>query len=122
MLNASHYIVSMFPSVAIVNHVQEDDENDRFYAQAELILAQDVSHAQLELEGVNSSVHATVLMNAKAGRNAFDISGNGASPFEVGDSSFVIFLMCSARAPVFSGSCHSPPKQKDYRVASATIC
>ena len=64
----------MFPSVAIVNHVQQNGENDKFYAQAELILAQDVSHAQLELESVNSSVHATVPMNAKAGRNAFDIS------------------------------------------------
>ena len=42
------------------------------------------------IEGVNSSVHATVLMNAKAGRNAFDISGNGTSPFEVGDTIKVI--------------------------------
>jgi|ERR1700688_2396140 hypothetical protein len=86
MLNANRYIVSMFPSVAIVNHVQENDKNDSFYAQAELILAQDVSHAQLELKGVNSSVRATVLMNAKAGRNAFDITGNGTSPFEIGDT------------------------------------
>jgi hypothetical protein len=39
-------------------------------------------YAQQELEGVNSSVHATVLMNAKAGRNAFDISGNGATQTE----------------------------------------
>jgi hypothetical protein len=52
MLNANRYIVSMFPSVVIVNHVQEDDENARFYAQAELILAQDVSHAQLELRAL----------------------------------------------------------------------
>jgi hypothetical protein len=69
-----------------LNHVQEDDENDRFYAQAELILTQDVSHAQLELKNVNSSVHATLLVNAKAGGNAFDISGNGTSPFKVGDT------------------------------------
>jgi hypothetical protein len=82
----SCYSVSMFPAVAIVNHVREDDENDRFYAQAELILAQDVSHAQLELKNVGSSVHATLLVNAKAGRNAFDISGNGTSPFKVGDT------------------------------------
>jgi hypothetical protein len=25
-------------------------------------------------------------MNAKAGRNAFDISGNGTSPFKLGDT------------------------------------
>jgi hypothetical protein len=86
VINANRYNLSMFPTVAIINHVQEDHENDRFYAQAELILVQDVSHAQLELKNVGSSVHATVLMNAKAGRNAFDISGNGASPFKVGDT------------------------------------
>jgi hypothetical protein len=80
----------MFPGVAIVNHVQENDEKDRFYAQAEVTLPHDVSHAQLELEGVDSSVHATVLSNAKAGRNAFDISGNGASPLKVGDTIKVI--------------------------------
>jgi hypothetical protein len=90
MLNTGRYIVSMFPSVAIVNHVQDNDENESFYAQAELILAQDVSQAQLELKDVDFSVHATVLMNAKAGRNAFDISGGGASPFAVGDRIRVI--------------------------------
>ncbi len=76
----------MFTSVAIVTHVQKSDENNRFYGQAELMLTQDVSHAQLELEDVNASVHATVLVNAKAGRNAFDITGAGHSPFEVGDT------------------------------------
>jgi len=91
MLNAIGYIVSMFPSVAIANHIQENDENNRFYAQAEFIFTQDVSHAQLELEDVHSSVHATVLINAKTGRNAFDISGSGTSPFEVGDT---IRVMC----------------------------
>ena len=86
MLKVISYILSMFPSVAIVKHVQGNNENDTFYAQAELILAQDISHAQLELEDVDPSVHATVLMNAKAGRNAFDITGNGTSPFEIGDT------------------------------------
>ena len=90
MLNGDRYVVGMFPSVAIINHVQDNDEHDSFYAQAEVILAQDVSQAQLELKDVDSSVHATVLMNAKAGRNAFDISGSGASPFEVGDTIRVI--------------------------------
>jgi hypothetical protein len=80
----------MFPSVAIINHIQENDESHSFYAQAELILAQDVSHAKVELEDVDPSVHATVLMNAKAGRNAFDISGNGISPFKLGDTIKVI--------------------------------
>jgi hypothetical protein len=86
MINANRYIVSMFSTVAIVNHIQEDDENDRFYAQAELLLTQDVSQAHIALKNVSSSVQATVLMNAKAGRNAFDISGNGISPFKLGDT------------------------------------
>ena len=86
MLDANRYIVSMFPSVAIISHVHEDNENDRFYAQAELVLIQDVSEAHIELKNVGSSVQATVLMNAKAGRNAFDISGNGTSPFKLGDT------------------------------------
>jgi hypothetical protein len=76
----------MFSTVAIVNHIQEDDENDRFYAQAELLLTQNVSQAHIALKNVSSSVQATVLMNAKAGRNAFDISGNGISPFKLGDT------------------------------------
>jgi hypothetical protein len=33
MLNANRYIVSRFPSVAIVNDVQENDEKARFYVQ-----------------------------------------------------------------------------------------
>ena|ERR1700722_6249917 len=86
MFNGMRYVVCMFPSVAIVNHVRESNENGSFYAQAELILPQDVGHARLELEDVDSSVHATVLMNAIAGRVAFDISGSGPSPFEVGDT------------------------------------
>ena len=76
----------MFHGVAVVNHVQENDEKATFHVQAELNLSQDVIHAQLELQGVDNSVHATVLSNAKAGRNAFDISGNGASPFKVGNT------------------------------------
>jgi hypothetical protein len=52
MLDANRYIVSMFPSVAIVNHVHEDNENNRFYAQAELVFTQDVSQAQIELKNV----------------------------------------------------------------------
>jgi hypothetical protein len=57
-----------------------------------VILPHDVSYAQLKLEGVDSSVHATVLSSAKAGRNAFDISGNGASPLKVGDTIKLIYF------------------------------
>jgi hypothetical protein len=57
----------MFPTVAIVNHVEESDDDDRFYAQAELILTQDVSHAQLELE----DVHLTATAHQRS-RKAFE--------------------------------------------------
>jgi hypothetical protein len=83
MRDASRYAVNVFPSVTIVNHVHE---NDRSYAQAELVLAQEVSQAHIELKNVGPCVQATVLMNAKAGKNAFDIRGNGTSPFKVGNT------------------------------------
>ena len=51
----------MFPTVAIVKHVQQDDDYNRFYAQAEVTLSQDVDHAELQLKGVDSSVHASVI-------------------------------------------------------------
>jgi hypothetical protein len=71
---AGRLSLNVFPSVAIVNHVHE---NDRFYAQAELVLAQEVSQAHIELKSVGPCVQATVLMNAKAGKNAFAIRDNG---------------------------------------------
>jgi hypothetical protein len=67
----------MFPSVAIVKHVQMDNDNNRFYAQAEVTLAEDVDQAELRLADVDSSVHSTPLMDAKAGVHKFDISGDG---------------------------------------------
>jgi hypothetical protein len=48
----------MFPTSSIVKHVQKDDDNDRFYAQAEVTLAEDMDHAELQLRDVDSSVHA----------------------------------------------------------------
>jgi hypothetical protein len=74
----------MFPTSSIVKHVQKDDDNDRFYAQAEVTLAEDMDHAELQLRDVDSSVYAAPLMNAKAGVNTFHISGNGNSPFKAG--------------------------------------
>jgi hypothetical protein len=74
----------MFPASSIVTHVQKDDVNDRFYAQAKVTLAEDIDHAELQLRDVDSSVYAAPLMNAKAGVNTFHISGNGNSPFKTG--------------------------------------
>jgi hypothetical protein len=106
MRDASRYAVNVFPSVAIVNHVHE---NDRFYAQAELVLAQEVSQAHIELKSVGPCVQATVLMNAKAGKNAFDIRGNGTLNLPSGeyrpvDSVYLRFAPPSLHPTSFLGS------------------
>jgi hypothetical protein len=80
----------MFPTVAIVKHIQEDRDYNRFYAQAEVMLTEDLDHARLQPKDVDSSVHAAPLMNAKAGVNTFYISGTGNSPFKIGDTIPVI--------------------------------
>jgi hypothetical protein len=76
---------TMFLSVATISHFERDDELKRFYAKAELTLSEDLDHAELQLPDVVHSVHTIVLMNAKAGKNTFNISGKGDSPFAVGD-------------------------------------
>jgi hypothetical protein len=55
----------MFPTVAIVKHIQEDRDYNRFYAQAEEMLTEDLDYAKLQPKDVDSSVHAAPLMNAK---------------------------------------------------------
>lgn len=84
----------MFPTSSIVKHVQRDDDNDRFYAQAEVTLAEDVESAELQLRDVHSSVYSAPLMNSKAGANTFYISGKGYSPFKVGG---IIQVVCFSR-------------------------
>ncbi len=80
----------MFPAIATVLRVEKDDVNRRFYAKAELILREDIDHAELQLPDIVHSVYGMVLVNAKAGRNTFNISGKGDSRFTVGDSIIVI--------------------------------
>ena len=84
----------MFPAVAIVTHVQEDHDYNRFYAQAEVTLSEDMDHAELQLRDLDSCVYAAPLMNAKAGVNTFHISGNENSPFKV---SATIRVVCFPR-------------------------
>jgi hypothetical protein len=76
----------MFPTVAIVEYIEEDHDYNRFYAQAGVTLTEEVDHAELRLKGVDRSVHAAPIMNAQAGPNTFHISGIGSSPFKVGDT------------------------------------
>jgi len=50
----------MFPTSSLVKHVQKDDDHDRFYAQAEVMLTEDMDHAELQLRDVDSSVYAEI--------------------------------------------------------------
>lgn len=68
----------MWPLFAIVKQVDIDYDYCRFYAQAEVTLLDAVDRAELQLKGVNSSVHAAPLFSAPAGVNTFYISGIGA--------------------------------------------
>jgi hypothetical protein len=83
---ATRYAETMFPTVATVKHVQKDVENNRFHAKAEVTLNQDVAQTELQLKDVDESVHATAIMNAKAGVYFFFIDGEGEPPFKVGDT------------------------------------
>jgi hypothetical protein len=76
----------MLPIAALVKHVQIDYDYNRFYAEAEVTLAADVEYAEIQLRGVDFSVHAGPLREAKVGTNTFHISGIGTSPFKVGDT------------------------------------
>lgn len=82
----------MLPRTALVKHVQIDDDYNRFYAEAEVTLIACVEYAEIQLRGVDSSVHAGPLRDAKVGTNTFHISGIGAPPFKVGDTMRVYAL------------------------------
>ena len=61
----------MFPASSIVKQVQNDDENKRFYAQAEVVLAEDLDHAELQLRDVDSSVLCGSAHERKGGSKYF---------------------------------------------------
>jgi len=92
----------MFPTVAIVKQVQEDQDYNRFYVEAGVTLTEDVGHAELQLKDVDPSIHAAPIFSAKAGLNTFHISGIGDSPFKVGDTIRAVYLPKSEISSWFS--------------------
>jgi hypothetical protein len=76
----------MFPIAALVKDVQIDHDYNRFYAEAEVTLTAYVEYAEIQLRGVDASVHAGPIRDAKLGTNTFHISGIGTPPFKVGDT------------------------------------
>jgi hypothetical protein len=72
----------MFSAVAIVKHVEESE--GRFYAEAEIVLTEDVDKVNLELDELSPQIpHAEPLISVRAGTYTIGVSGNTPSPFQV---------------------------------------
>ena len=55
----------MFATVAIVKHVETVGGDNRFYAEAEVTLTEDMEHAELQLKDVPSGVRAIPMVHAE---------------------------------------------------------
>jgi hypothetical protein len=75
----------MQPITAKIIHVQSE-EVDRFYAEAEIIVPENMTHVQLTIDKICPEAHAPTLSDVEAGTHRLPISGPGESPFKVGDS------------------------------------
>jgi hypothetical protein len=72
----------VFGAVAIVKHVEESE--GRFYAEAEIVLTEDVDKVKLELDELSPQIpHAEPLLDVRAGTYTIGVSGNAPSPFQV---------------------------------------
>jgi hypothetical protein len=72
----------VYGSVAIVKRVEESE--GRFYAEAEIVLNEDVDMVKLELADLSPLIpHADPLIDARAGVHTIAVSGNAPSPFQV---------------------------------------
>ena len=72
----------MFGAVAIVKRIEELE--GRFYAEAEIVLREDVDLVKLELIQLSPQIpHADPLLDVRAGTYTIAVSGNAPSPFQV---------------------------------------
>jgi hypothetical protein len=72
----------VFGAVAIVKHVEESE--GRFYAEAEIVLTEDVDKVKLQLGELSPQIpHAEHLVGVRAGTYTIGVSGNAPSPFQV---------------------------------------
>jgi hypothetical protein len=65
----------VYGAIAIVKHVEESE--GRFYAEAEIVLNEDVDMVKLELADLSPQLpHAEPLLDVRAGTHTFGVSGN----------------------------------------------
>jgi uncharacterized protein YqfB (UPF0267 family) len=75
---------AMQPITAKIIHVQSEEGN-RFYAEAEIVVPENLTHVQLIIDEICPEAHAPALSDVEAGTHTIPISGAGKSPFKVGD-------------------------------------
>jgi hypothetical protein len=74
--------VVVYSAVAIVKHIEESE--GRFYAEAEIIITEDLEKVQLELAEISSQLpHAEPLLDVRPGTHTIGVSGNSPSPFQI---------------------------------------
>jgi hypothetical protein len=64
----------------------QSEEGNRFYAEAEIVVPENVTHVQLIIDEICPEAHAPTPSDVEAGTHKPPISGAGESPFKVGDS------------------------------------
>jgi hypothetical protein len=72
---------AMQPSTAKIIHVQSEEGN-RFYAEAEIVVPENVTHVQLIIDEICPEAHAPTLSDVEAGTHTIPISGAGESPLD----------------------------------------
>jgi len=72
----------VYGAIAIVKRVEESE--GRFYAEAEIVLNEDVDMVKLELADLSPQIpHADPLLDVRAGVHTIGVSGNAPSPFQI---------------------------------------
>jgi hypothetical protein len=61
-------------------------EGNRFYAEAEIVVPDNFEHIELFIDNICRKAHAPPLSDVEAGTHRLSISGEGKSPFKLGQS------------------------------------
>ncbi|HEV3210350.1 MAG TPA: hypothetical protein VGY91_08785 [Chthoniobacterales bacterium] len=71
-----------YGAIAIVKHIEESE--GRFYAEADIVLTEDMDKVKLELDELGPQLpHAEPLLDVRADTYTIGVSGNAPSPFQV---------------------------------------
>jgi hypothetical protein len=69
-------------TIAKIVHVQLEEDN-RFYAEAEIVVPDKLEHIELPIDNICPEPHAPPLSDVEAGTHRLSISGEEKPPFEV---------------------------------------